>query len=176
MLASSEGSMADIMTSEQRSERMSRVRNKDSKPEMRVRSLLHCLGFRFRLHVTSLPAKPDIVLRRHAKVILMHGCYWHRHGVCRPLSIPENNSDFWRKKFAENVKRDRRNIRQLKKLGWGVLVIWECQTTDAEKLEAIVLKFLNPDGRRANPSIARVKKNSPRVSGRGKSKKIGFPA
>ncbi len=105
--------MPDIMTSEQRSERMSRVRNKNSKPEMRVRSLLHRLGFRFRLHDASLPGKPDMVLRRHAKVILMHGCYWHRHGVCRPLSISENNPDFWRKKFAENVRRDRKNVRDL---------------------------------------------------------------
>jgi DNA mismatch endonuclease (patch repair protein) len=100
MLASSEGAMPDIMTKEQRSERMSRVRNKDSKPEMRVRSVLHRLGFRFRLHDGGLPGKPDIVLRRHAKVILMHGCNWHRHGVCRPRSIPANNPDFWHKKFA----------------------------------------------------------------------------
>jgi DNA mismatch endonuclease (patch repair protein) len=125
---------------------MSRVRNKDSKPEQRVRSLLHRLGFRFRLHDGKLPGKPDIVLRRHAKVILMHGCYWHRHGVCRPLSIPENNPAFWRKKFAENVRRDRKNVRELKKLGWGVLVVWECQTRDESQLKEILLRFLAPQG------------------------------
>jgi len=82
--------MPDIMTREERSERMSRVHNKDSKPEKRVRSLLHRLGFRFRLHVAGLPGKPDIVLRRHSKVILVYGCYWHRHGVCRALSTSAN--------------------------------------------------------------------------------------
>ena len=135
--------MPDIMTTEQRSKRMSLVRNKDSRPEMRVRSLLHRLGFRFRLHVAHLPGKPDIVLPRHAKVILMHGCYWHRHGVCRPLSIPENNPEFWRKKFAENIRRDRLNVRQLRRLGWDVLVIWECQTKNTFLLKKIVADFLN---------------------------------
>jgi DNA mismatch endonuclease (patch repair protein) len=134
--------MPDIMTKEERSERMSRVKNKDSKAEKRVRSLVHRMGFRFRLHNKKLPGKPDIVLTRHKKVVLIHGCYWHQHGVCRSLAIPENNPDFWRKKFAENVERDKRNIRALNELGWRVLVIWECETKDAEKLEAKIHSFL----------------------------------
>jgi DNA mismatch endonuclease (patch repair protein) len=141
-MSGTEGAMPDIMTKEERSERMSRVKGKDSKPEKRVRSFLHRLGFRFRLHVAGLPGKPDIVLPRHRKIILVHGCYWHRHGVCRRLSIPENKPDFWRKKFAGNVERDRRNILELKNLGWDVLVIWECQTKDEETLKAIVTRFL----------------------------------
>jgi DNA mismatch endonuclease, patch repair protein len=136
--------MPDIMTREERSERMSRVKNKDSKPEMRVRSLVHRMGYRFRLHNKKLPARPDIVLSRHRKVILIHGCYWHQHGVCRPLAIPENNPDFWRKKFAENVQRDKRNLRELKKLGWRVLVVWECETMDAKLLERKLRRFLGP--------------------------------
>jgi DNA mismatch endonuclease (patch repair protein) len=134
--------MPDIMTPEERSERMSRVRNKNTKPEKRVRSILHGLGYRFRLHNGKLPGKPDIVLHRHHKVILIHGCYWHRHGVCRPLSIPENNPDKWRKKFEENVERDRRNLAQLKELGWNVLVIWECETKDEAKLREKLLRFM----------------------------------
>ena len=134
--------MPDTMTPQERSERMSRVKNKDSKAELRVRGIVHRLGFRFRLHNKSLPGKPDIVLPRHGKVILIHGCYWHRHGVCRPLSIPENNPEFWREKFDGNVERDRRNIRQLRELGWDVLVVWECETKDAESVEAKLRDFL----------------------------------
>ena len=118
-----EASMPDIMTRQQRSERMSRVRNKDAKPEIRVLSLLHRLGFRFRLHVPGLPGKPDIVLPRLRKIVLVHGCYWHRHGVCRPLKIPSNNPEFWRCKSAQNRRLDAKNIRLLTKLGWEVLAI-----------------------------------------------------
>ena len=105
--------MTDIMTSEQRSERMSRVRNKDSKPERRVRSLLHRLGFRFRLHVASLPGNPDIVLRRHAKVILIHGFYWHRHRVCRQLSNPGKPPGF----LAQEVRGKRWPCRRTRRRG-----------------------------------------------------------
>jgi DNA mismatch endonuclease, patch repair protein len=134
--------MPDIMTLKERSERMSRVKNKNSKAELRVRSLVHRMGFRFRLHNTSLPGKPDIVLARHKKIILIHGCYWHQHGVCRPLAVPKHNSEFWRKKFSENVHRDKRNIRQLKKLGWHVLVVWECETKNEEVLTSKLHSFL----------------------------------
>jgi DNA mismatch endonuclease (patch repair protein) len=135
--------MPDNMTPEERSERMSRVRNKDSKAEMRVRRVVHGMGFRYRLHNKTLPGKPDIVLTRHKKVILIHGCFWHQHGVCRPLSVPEHNSDFWRKKFADNVERDRRNIRRLQDLGWQVLVVWECETKDSGALESKLRAFLD---------------------------------
>ncbi len=134
--------MADTLTPDERSERMSRVRNKDSKAEMRVRKLVHAMGFRYRLHNKTLPGKPDLVLARHKKVILIHGCFWHQHGVCRPLSTPEHNSGFWRKKFDDNVKRDQRNLKQLQELGWNVLVIWECETKDAKLLESKLRDFL----------------------------------
>lgn len=136
--------MPDIMTRDQRSERMSRVKNRDSKAELRVRSMVHRLGFRYRLHSKKLPGKPDVVLTRHKKVILVHGCFWHQHGVCRPLDVPEHNSEFWRRKFAANVERDRRNIQQLNELGWQVLVVWECETRHAETLEAKLREFLKP--------------------------------
>jgi len=138
--------MPDNMTPAQRSERMSRVKNKDSKAEMRVRSVVHRMGFRYSLHNKKLPGKPDLVLAKHKKVILIHGCFWHQHGVCRPLSVPKHNSDFWRKKFAYNVERDQRNIRQLRELGWRVLVVWECETKDSETLEAILRRFLSQAG------------------------------
>jgi DNA mismatch endonuclease, patch repair protein len=135
--------MADIMTREQRSERMSRVRNKNSRAEKLVRSVLHGLGYRFRLHVAGLPGSPDIVLPKHRTVILVHGCYWHRHGVCRQLTIPASNPAFWRKKFAENKRRDQRTMRALQKLGWRVLVIWECQAKNVEKIRDKVQKHLS---------------------------------
>lgn len=140
--------MPDNMTTEQRSERMSRVRNKDTKPERVVRSLLHRLGYRFRLHDKKLSGKPDIVLARHRKVVFIHGCFWHRHGVCRALSIPENNSDFWARKFAENVRRDGEKLAALREAGWDVLVVWECQTKDRDKLERTVRSFMNKTTRR----------------------------
>ena len=134
--------MPDNMTPEGRSERMSRVRNKDTKPEKFVRSLLHRMGYRFRLHVKTLPGKPDIVLPRHKKVIFVHGCFWHRHGICRPLSIPENNSEFWAEKFAGNVRRDVEKISSLKSAGWDVLVVWECEVRNRDALERCLRAFL----------------------------------
>jgi DNA mismatch endonuclease (patch repair protein) len=104
--------------------------------------MVHRLGFRYRLHNKKLPGRPDVVLPKHKKVILVHGCFWHQHGVCRPLSVPANNSEFWRKKFAQNVERDKRNFQQLNELGWQVLVVWECETKDAEVLETILRRFL----------------------------------
>lgn len=143
--------MPDIMTLQERSERMSRVRNKDTKPEKVVRSLLHRLGFRFRLHDKKLPGKPDIVLPRHEKVIFVHGCFWHRHGVCRALSIPENNPDFWRRKFESNVKRDREKLTALREAGWDVLVVWECETKDHDELRKVLRSFMKRKARRGHP-------------------------
>jgi DNA mismatch endonuclease (patch repair protein) len=134
--------MPDVMTPEQRSERMSRVRDKDTKPEKVVRSVLHRMGYRFRLHVKNLPGKPDIMLPRYRKVIFVHGCFWHRHGVCRRLSIPENNPDFWRRKFRDNVRRDKNKLKSLRALGWDVLVIWECETKDRDQLRQTLQAFM----------------------------------
>src|SRR5580693_4845465 len=104
---------------------MSRVRGKNTSPELRVRKAAHALGLRFRLHPKYLPGKPDIVFPKRKFVLFVHGCYWHRHPGCSKASAP--CSGFWRKKFKMNVARDVRVTKELKKLGWRVGVIWECQ-------------------------------------------------
>ena len=117
----------DRITHEQRSHLMSQVRGKDTKPELVVRSFLHRNGFRFRLHVKSLPGTPDIVLPKYKTVIDVRGCYWHRHKGCKKTTTPSTNTDFWQKKFAENIVRDQRTEAELRRLGWRVIVIWDCE-------------------------------------------------
>ena len=137
--------MADVLTPKQRSYNMSRIRGKDTKPEIIVRRLVHRLGYRFRLHQRKLPGCPDIVLTRHRKVIFVHGCFWHMH-KCRYGNVkPATNEKFWQSKREGNVVRDKRNLRRLRKDGWKVLVIWECQTRNSEKLIDRLSKFLNSD-------------------------------
>jgi DNA mismatch endonuclease (patch repair protein) len=131
------------LTVAQRRKLMSRVRGKGSKPEMAVRSLLHRMGFRFRLHCRDLPGTPDIVLPRHRKIVLMHGCFWHRHPDCSRSTTPTSNKGFWLEKFARNVARDRGNLRDLRRLGWTVRVVWECQTVDSEKLRLMLSRFFD---------------------------------
>jgi DNA mismatch endonuclease, patch repair protein len=118
--------MADVHTPAQRSFNMSRIRGRDTKPERVLRSLLHRAGLRFRLHRRDLPGKPDIVLPKHRAVVLVHGCYWHRHPGCRYATTPATNVPFWRQKFAGTVERDRKGEMALKALGWRVFVVWEC--------------------------------------------------
>lgn len=134
--------MGDTLTPEQRSERMSRVRDRGSKAEMVVRRLVHSLGYRYRLHVSRLPGRPDIVLPKHRKVILVHGCFWHRHDDCRLARLPKSRLDFWIPKLQRNRERDIENIQKLKDAGWSVLVVWECETSDMERLHETVKKFL----------------------------------
>ncbi|MEZ6128025.1 MAG: DNA mismatch endonuclease Vsr [Planctomycetaceae bacterium] len=124
--------MADVHTSAQRSFNMSRIRGQDTKPEMIVRSLVHQMGFRFRLHRKDLPGKPDLVLPRHRKVIFVHGCFWHRHRCRYGRVQPKTNAEFWRAKLTGNVERDRRNRTALRKTGWQVLEVWECWTRNPE--------------------------------------------
>ncbi len=137
------GPMADILTVAERSERMSRIKSKNSKAEVRVRQIVHRMGFRYRLHNPTLPGKPDLVLRQHNKIIFIHGCYWHRHGKCRRLTIPESNAEFWQRKFQQNIERDQRIAKQLADLGWKVLVVWECETKDEESLKRKLKRFLS---------------------------------
>ncbi len=125
--------MADVHTVSQRSFNMSRIRGKDTKPEMIVRSLVHQMGYRFRLHRKDLPGKPDLVLPRHKKVILVHGCYWHMHRCRFGQVVPKTNTEFWQTKRLSNVERDHRNTRKLRRAGWKVLTIWECWTRDVEQ-------------------------------------------
>lgn len=124
----------DTLTTERRSWNMSRIHSRDTTPECAVRSLLHRAGFRFRLYVKELPRSPDLVLPRYGCVILVHGCFWHRRSGCGYGYTPKSRVDFWRNKLAANVARDRLIRLQLRRLGWRVLVVWECETRRPEAL------------------------------------------
>ena len=133
----------DNLTPERRSWNMSRIRSSDTAPERLVRSVLHRMGYRFRLHREDLPGRPDIVLPRHKTVVLVHGCYWHRHTDCRLAYSPKSNTDFWQAKFRENVNRDLRQSQELTELGWRVITVWECETAKLGVLAERLLKDLN---------------------------------
>lgn len=132
----------DSLTPERRSWNMSRIRGKDTRPEIIVRSLLHRLGYRFRLNRKDIPGKPDIVLPKHQTAIYVHGCYWHRHQGCHLAYTPKSNLDFWGKKFARNVERDLEVRESLKGTGWKQLVIWECETRNEIELAARLTREL----------------------------------
>jgi DNA mismatch endonuclease, patch repair protein len=117
----------DRLSPEQRSWNMSRVKSANTKPERIVRSLLHRMGYRFRLHRRDLPGCPDIVLPKYHTVVFVHGCFWHQHKSCRKATIPDTKSDFWEEKLKKNVARDKKVLGELKNAGWRVLVVWECQ-------------------------------------------------
>ncbi len=134
--------MADIFTRQKRSEIMSSVKSKDTKPERLVRSLLHKMGYRFRLHVAGLPGKPDIVLPRHGKVVFVNGCFWHGHKGCCRGKAPKSNTEFWIEKIGKNVERDTRIYRKLRKDGWQILIVWECQTRNMSKLTSRLATFM----------------------------------
>lgn len=110
-----------------------------------MRSVLHRMGFRFRLHRKDLPGCPDIVLPKHRKVIFVHGCFWHGHKGCPRSARPSTNRDFWEKKLSGNVKRDKKNLRELNELGWKTLVIWTCETKDSDRLNALLSGFLSEE-------------------------------
>ena len=116
----------DIVTPEKRSEMMSGIRGKDTRPELMVRKYLHGLGFRFRLQKRIGKARPDLVLPKWKTCVFIHGCYWHRHTGCKLASVPKSNSKFWVEKFAANVQRDKKNTEELEAIGWSVGIIWEC--------------------------------------------------
>ena len=128
--------MADIVDLKTRSRMMSAIKGKNTKPELIVRKYLHALGFRYRLHDKKLPGTPDIVLAKFKTVIFVNGCFWHRHDGCKKCITPSSNIDFWTKKFEQTIARDKKAIDALEKLGWRVIVIWECQVNDknVEKL------------------------------------------
>lgn len=121
---------------------MSRIRGKDTKPEIRVRSLIHGMGFRFRLHRNDLPGRPDLVFGPRKKVIFVHGCFWHSHDCVKGQVKPVTRAEFWTEKRNGTIERDRRNRDELEKLGWRVLTIWECETLQLEDLSEKILKFL----------------------------------
>lgn len=133
--------MPDILTPEQRSRNMRAIKGRDTTPELTVRSLLHAMGYRFRLHRRDLPGSPDIVLPAHRTVVFVHGCFWHRHRCRHGQVCPATRTDFWQAKFAANKKRDQRAVRRLRREGWRVLVVWECQTRDIERFRARLAAF-----------------------------------
>jgi DNA mismatch endonuclease, patch repair protein len=124
--------MADNLTAAQRRKTMAAVKSRDTTPELAVRSLVHRMGFRYRLHTSDLPGSPDLALRKHHAVIFVHGCFWHGHSCRRKRPKPQTNSDYWQAKIARNRRRDRRVRRSLRKAGWRVLVVWECQAGRAD--------------------------------------------
>lgn len=134
--------MVDRLTPECRSRLMSHVHSKDTTPELKVRRTLHAMGYRFRLYRRDLPGKPDIVLPKYGAAIFVNGCFWHRHRGCKKASMPSTHVDFWNEKFRRNVERDKKNVRLLRRVGWRVLVVWECQTKDEDRLRKKLEKFL----------------------------------
>ena len=126
--------MADVFSKQDRSRIMGAVKGKNTRPELMVRSLLHRMGYRFRLHRKDLPGKPDIVLPKYRTVIFVHGCFWHRHKGCKYASMPATNTEFWTAKFEANTKRDKSNVKALKKTGWKVLIVWQCELKAEDKL------------------------------------------
>ncbi len=134
--------MVDKITKEHRSWNMSRIRSKDTRPEKAVRSLLHSMGYRFRLHAKDLPGEPDIVLPKYKTIIFVHGCYWHRHQGCKKAYMPKSNVPFYEEKFRQNVERHVEVSKQLEVLGWNVSIVWECETKNVEGLKDLLYDYL----------------------------------
>jgi len=135
--------MTDVFPSEKRSWIMSRVREKNTSPELKVRSLIHRLGFRFRLHRKDLPGKPDLVFPSRKKVIFVNGCFWHGHDCARGNRLPKTNWEYWVEKIHRNIERDANHQSNLKALGWDVLVVWECEIKDTKELAKRIDDFLS---------------------------------
>ena len=134
-----------MFSKEKRSWIMSRVKGRDTKPEILVRSLVHRMGYRFRIHGRELPGNPDIVLPRHGKVIFVHGCFWHGHNRCPRSKRPTTNKSFWNKKLDGNIKRDRRFRRSIVLKGWRILVVWQCEKSDPDRLLRKLERFLHDE-------------------------------
>lgn len=139
--------MIDIVDSRTRSRMMSSIGPTDTAPELLVRRYLHAAGLRYRIHDRALQGRPDIVLPRHRVVIFVNGCFWHRHRDCRFATVPKSNTTFWQRKFERNVLRDREITTALEASGWTVLVVWECETQDVEKLDHLywTIRGATPD-------------------------------
>ena len=145
-------SMDKGISRDRRSWMMGRIRSKDTSPELRVRSQIHRAGYRYRLHVSRMPGKPDIVLPRYRTAIFVNGCFWHHHSGCSRSTMPKTNVSYWRRKFERNAMRDRESRRALEKTGWTPLTIWECQTKDQQALASLLSWILPPraKGARSN--------------------------
>lgn len=132
----------DTLSPAERSERMGRVKSRDTKPELKVRKLVYALGYRYRLHGRGLPGKPDLVFNSRRKIIFVHGCFWHRHRGCARCRMPKSRLEFWAPKLEENSKRDKRNQRLLRRAGWQLLIVWECELERLDALESKLISFL----------------------------------
>ena len=141
--------MTDTFSSKKRSEIMRTVRSVDTMPELVVRRMIHSLGFRYRLHNKKLPGTPDLVFSCRKKIIFIHGCFWHRHRCKAGRSFPSSRTKYWKKKFENNQCRDSQNRRKLKKMGWDILIVWECQTKkkNINDLKNKVINFLDDSKR-----------------------------
>jgi DNA mismatch endonuclease, patch repair protein len=133
----------DSLTPQQRSERMARIKGRDTKPELLVRRLLHARGYRYRLHDKDLPGTPDLVFAGRRKALFVHGCFWHRHENCVLARMPKSRLEFWGPKLEGNRSRDVLKLRQLEELGWDVLVVWACELREVEVLTDRLERFLN---------------------------------
>ena len=134
--------MTDVLTPRQRSFNMSRIRSRDTRPEMIVRSIVHRMGYRYSLHKKNLQGKPDLVLVRHQKIIDVHGCFFHMHDCRYGRVVPATNADFWKTKRLSNALRDQRNLKALRRAGWKVMIVWECETRELTKLSKRIERFL----------------------------------
>jgi DNA mismatch endonuclease (patch repair protein) len=139
--------VADTLTPAQRSERMGRVRSKDTRPERLVRSMVHGLGYRYRLHCDEVPGRPDLVFTSRRKVIFVHGCFWHGHAACKLARLPKSNRDFWAHKIEANKRRDERVRRQLRINRWKAIVIWQCRLRDRRTVVRRLVRFLGERGK-----------------------------
>ncbi len=135
----------DRLSPARRSWNMSRIRGHDTRPERRVRSLLHRRGYRFSLRRKDLPGKPDVVLSRFRAVVFVHGCFWHRHASCANATTPKTRTEFWMEKFSKNIERDRANAIALKRLGWKIFIVWECELKNEATLQDRLSQWLVAD-------------------------------
>ena len=149
--------MVDHLTKEKRSWNMRQIKNRHTKPEVLVRSILHRIGYRFKINDKKLPGKPDIVLPKYKSVIFVHGCFWHRHENCSKATTPKTNRDYWDKKFQRNIDRDKEVKQQLQQLGWYVIVIWECEVLSdpVSAISRIVSKLEKSSDRKYSLDINR---------------------
>ncbi len=139
--------ISDIYSIDKRSDIMSKVRQEGTKPEILIRRFLFSHGFRYRKNDKRYPGKPDIVLPKYRTIIFVHGCFWHGHENCKAATLPKTNTDFWKKKISENIDRDQKNIETLRKEGWNVITIWQCEIKNRnkrkERLELLLDKIIN---------------------------------
>jgi len=144
----------DTFPPEKRSDIMRRVHSTDTTPERKMRSLLHKLGYRFRIHRLDLPGKPDIILPKRRTVVFVHGCFWHRHQGCPRTTTPASRQEYWLPKFKRTVDRDKKNQEELRQQGWNVVVVWECETKDMQKLAALLPRLIDsyPSNLQETPS------------------------